>query len=422
MSAAAALPPVRTDILRPASKGVGARIFAWGLAHVGWVFALLRRARPIARYKSYTLVTRYDDVREVFLADSDFPVPYAEKLDVIMGGQPFFLGMGDTPDYRRDTGAMRGVVRVADIDPRLTQATTARAEALVEAALAEADGRIEVVDQLARNVTFDVLCPYFGITDTPDAALRVWATRLFEFQFADPSGERALRTEVDVMAPALRAHVDGLMAARREAGAGPDDVLGRCLAAQAQGTDGFSDAQIRSALIGFLVGGVPQPPMVVPQALEQLLRRPDALAGAQKAARDGDDVLLAGFIFEALRFDPLAPALFRETARDHVVAAGTRRQTTIPQGTTMLVSFASAMMDPRRIQDPGTFQPRRPASDFMHFGQGLHTCFGLAINHALLPLMLKPLLKRANLRRDPGPDGRLVKRGAFADSLWVLFD
>ena len=51
--------------------------------------------------------------------------------------------------------------------------------------------------------------------------------------------------------------------------------------------------------------------MVVPQALEQLLRRPDALAGAQQAARDGDDKLLAGYFFEAMRFDPLGPALPR---------------------------------------------------------------------------------------------------------------
>ena len=66
--------------------------------------------------------------------------------------------------------------------------------------------------------------------------------------------------------------------ARRRASPGDkDDVLGRCLAMQAAGEPGFSNAQIRTALMGFIVVGPPQPPMVVLQALKQLLRRPDAL-------------------------------------------------------------------------------------------------------------------------------------------------
>src|SRR5205823_4265596 len=94
---------------------------------------------------------------------------------------------------------------------------------------------------------------------------------------------------------------------------------------------GFSDNQIRSSLMGFIVGGPPQPPMVVPQALEQLLRRPDALAGAQQAARDNDDKLLAGYVFEAMRFDPLAPFLPRVATRECMIAAGTPRAVTCPK-------------------------------------------------------------------------------------------
>jgi hypothetical protein len=36
--------------------------------------------------------------------------------------------------------------------------------------------------------------------------------------------------------------------------------------------------------------------------------------------------------------------------------------------------------------------------------------------------MLKPLLKRPGLRRARGPDGRLRKRGAFAERMNVEFD
>jgi hypothetical protein len=52
---------------------------------------------------------------EVFATDTAFGVPYKPKLDLIMGGEPFFLGMGDTPQYRADTAAMRKVMRPDDL-------------------------------------------------------------------------------------------------------------------------------------------------------------------------------------------------------------------------------------------------------------------------------------------------------------------
>ncbi len=70
---------------------------------LGWAFALaplvfrLLRAIDRLRFGKIFVVTRYDDVREVFLNDQAFRVPYHEKLEVLMDKQPFFLGMDDTP-------------------------------------------------------------------------------------------------------------------------------------------------------------------------------------------------------------------------------------------------------------------------------------------------------------------------------------
>jgi cytochrome P450 len=80
------------------------------------------------------------------------------------------------------------------------------------------------------------------------------------------------------------------------------------------------------------------------------------------------------------------------------------------------------MMDERRVRDPRRFDPRRLPHEYMHFGHGLHTCFGIHMNQVLLPLMLKPLLRRNGLRRAAGLAGHLSKRGAFADRLWVEYD
>ena len=406
------------NVLRPGPGGLKQAVTAWVMERLPLVFRVARAAWPIPHFGSTVIATRYDDVREVFLTDDAFGVPYRPKLDVIMGGQPFFLGMGDTPEYRADTEAMRKVIRTTDIPTRLTRAVESAADKIV----ANAGGQLEVVDALVRRVTFDVLGEYFGIPDPPNGDLRVWATRLFEFQFADMGNDAALRVDVDEIAPALRQHIQTQIEQRRASRLAQDDVLGRCLGLQAKGELGFSDNQIRTALMGFVVGGPPQPPMVVPQALEQLLRRPQALAEAQEAARSGDDKLLAGYVFEAMRFDPLAPALPRIALKDCTIAEGTGRARRVSKGATVLAAFSSAMMDERRIAQPRSFNPRRLPHEYIHFGYGLHTCFGIHMNQALLPLMLKPLLKRPGLRRAAGAAGRLRKRGAFADQLHVEYD
>jgi cytochrome P450 len=407
-----------TDILRPGASpdtSLKGKLTRWGMDHMDAVFRVIRNVWPIPAFGKFAMVTRCTDVQEVMSRSAVFANPYNAKLDVIMGGHPFFLGMSDTEEYTRDTTNMRMVMRRTDIEQRLTAATLAEAERLVEAS----GGTIEVVD-LVRSVTFNVLCDYFGTPGPADADLRVWATRLFEFQFADQANDPALRAEVDIYAPLLRQHIDNLLEARRTQPL-RDDVLGRCLILQQTGAPGMDDDTIRTNLIGFIVGGLPQPPMVAPQAMEQLLRRPEWLAHAQQAARTNDDCSLAALVFEAMRFDPLTPGLFRTAAEDYKVAPGTWRAHIIRKGTTVLAATRSAMHDGRQVPQPQTFNPDRRPYEYMHFGYGLHTCFGIHINQALLPLMLKPLLQRPELKRMAGPSGHLSKKGIFADRLEVSF-
>jgi cytochrome P450 len=407
-----------SDILRPIDTSLQGRLQAAFFKYQAPIFRFARRVLPIANL-GMVFVTRYDDVLEVFLNDPAFRVPYAANLQLIMDSNAFFLGLDDTPEYESDIAAMRAVVQRADL-AALAASAAAEADRLLDAS----HGRIDVVD-FTRQVTFGVLCPYFGITPPAQGDLRVWATRLFEFQFTytgkfGPDVTDPLYLDAARMAPLLRAHVQGLID-RRRGGGGADDVLQRCLARQAAGEPGYTDEKIRCALIGFLVGGLPQPPMVLPFALEQLLERDRELAQATTHAEAGDTASVARFMFEALRFDPLAPLLQRKTVTDTIVAAGTKHATTIKAGKTVAVCFASAMRDPRRIADPETFDADRADSAYMHFGFGLHRCFGEAINRAVLPAMLQRLLKRG-IRRASLPDGWLVKRGIFADTLWVEFE
>lgn len=409
------------NALRPGPAGVKGWIARTALSAAPLAFRVMRRFMPIARLGSTHIVTRYDDVREVFDTDRLFHVPYKPNLDVITGGEPFFLGMSDGPVYRESLAAMRRVALPEDL-PRLARAAEARAEEIV----AGSGGRVEVVDQLVRTTAFDLIGRYFGVPEPEEGRLAVWGTRLFEFQFAGSPDDHDLRAQVDEIAPAFRDHIDRVIQRRKAEGAAPPgaepDVLGRCLERQRTGEAGYSDVEIRTALLCMVVGGPPQPPMVAPQAMEQLLRRPKALAAAAAAAKADDDDRLWRIVREAMRFDPLAPGLPRTTLEDGVVARGLRRERAIPKGSTVIAAFASAMMDERRIPEPRRFDADRLEHEYIHFGHGLHECFGKRINEATLARMLKPLLRRPGLRRAPGAAGRLTKAGVFAERLVVEFD
>lgn len=409
--------PLTSDqVVRPGAPGVKGWLMQNAMAAVPFGFRILRRFRPILRLGSTFIVTRYDDVAEVFATDTAFMVPYKANLDVITGDQPFFLGMADGPAYRAALTAMQQVLKRDDL-----AALATRTEALSLDALTQAEGRIDVVADLVRPVTFKLFSDYLGVPEPAEGRLDVWATRLFEFQFASSPKDKALRADIDAIAPALRAHIDAEIA-RRKTSAALDDMLGRCLALQGQGQPGYTDAEIRTAILCMIVGGPPQPPMVVPQAMEQLMRRPAALQAAADAARANDDAKLAQIVREAMRFDPLAPGLPRTAVRDAVLAQGTRRETLVPKGATVIAGFASAMMDARRVPAPNEFDANRRPQDYILFGHSLHECFGRHINGAILHRYLKPLLRQTNLRRADGPDGTLTKSGIFANRLVLVYD
>ena len=117
-----------------------------------------------------------------------------------------------------------------------------------------------------------------------------------------------------------------------------------------------------------------------------------------------------------------APVLLRVATDDVTIARGTRRATRIPKGSTVIVGFASAMMDKRHVPEPHIFDAGRQDSDYVHFGHGLHECFGRFMNEATLHRILKPLLERKNLQRASGSEGHLQKNGIFSERLVVTFE
>jgi cytochrome P450 len=393
------------------------------------LFAALRALQPnlvvnqvlVKAYENTgtVIVSRRQDVREVLERSDVFEVVYGPRMQMITGGANFFLGMQDIPDYTRDVSNMRVVVRRADLPTIVQPIMATKAAALVAAS----DGTFDVPQALTLPAAHHLLDAYFGTPGPTPAEMIDWTTTLFWYLFIDLDANPTFDAKATAAAAAIRAYLDQAIAARKASGGGGDDVLGRCLALQSSGAPGMDDLGVRNNLVGLLIGELPTTSCAANRALDQLLSRPEALASARAAALADDDALLAQHIYEALRFFPVNPVIYRRANRETWIADGTLRACRVKPGAMVMASNLSAMFDATEMPDVNCFRTDRPWDAYMLWGFGMHTCFGDHLNRVTLPAMLKPLLKQKNLRRAAGGAGQIDNGGTpFPVHFRVEFD
>jgi cytochrome P450 len=369
--------------------------------------------------KGTAIAVRHDDVLDIVSRDAEFEVVYEPRMREITGGENFFLGMQDSPAYTRDVSNMRLAVRRDDVPNIIAPFAARKAAELVAAS----GGRIDVPRDLTLRVPALLMGEYFGTPGPSEPQLIEWTSIMFWYLFIDLAGDPAVAAKARNAARDCRDYLDSAIQERKQKPTTRDDVLSRCLAMRAAGLPGMDDLGIRNNLIGLIIGAVPTTSKAAIQALNELLDRPDALTAAGQAARADNDELLARYIFEALRFNPVNPIIYRRAARDAVIAKGTLRARKVAQDTMVLAANLSAMFDPLKLNAPNTFRVDRPWDDYLLWGYGLHTCFGAHINRVLIPTILKPLLKTNGLRRASGPEGLVDTNGTpFPAHLVLEFD
>lgn len=395
---------------------------AYGAAHPEALFSILRRVQPILVWKEFALVTRFEDVQEVLERDDVFDVPYAERMKQITDGENFFLGMRDGVRYTRDHTNMLTVMRRSDVSNIVKPLVEDLAKAYVGPIKGD---RMDAVTELSRRVPAQMVCRYFGLTGVEEKDLFQWTSALFWYLFLDQQSEPVVRDNALLASANLNRYLDARIAERQaELAAGAqatDDVLTRCLALSPQ-LPGMTHRDIRNNLVGLLIGAIPTTATSAALALDQLLERPEQLKGAHAAALAGDHDLVARYVFEALRFRPMNPGIFRIVNRDFELARDQVRSTWLREGMTVVAATQSAMFDRLQLDDPDEFRIDRSPRDYLFWGYGLHTCFGQYINQVQIPGLLEPLLAKRGLKRAPGPEGQLQLAGPFAGSLVVTFE
>ncbi|OOF98169.1 hypothetical protein ASPCADRAFT_142143 [Aspergillus carbonarius ITEM 5010] len=133
---------------------------------------------------------------------------------------------------------------------------------------------------------------------------------------------------------------------------------------------------------------------------------PDIQRLAKEDTPEADGLLLRYFM-EGARLRS-SVALPRVVAKPTVVEdSGTKLA--FKPGQAVICNLVSASMDPVSFPEPEKVKLDRDMSLYAHFGFGPHQCLGMGICKLALTTMLRVVGRLDNLRRAPGPQGRLKK-------------
>lgn len=353
------------------------------------VYAFLRRFAPKLSFRGYTVMTRFDDVKEVLGNHAIYTVrSFGVRMRETAGD--FFLGHDDDPQYWSDKRLADTVMgEVSRLRPNgVFDFANLRSRAVVDGRRQMGD-TLDVVRDLADDIPVLVVEDYFGVPNPGSRRLLEWVQEMSWYVF-NPLPSAGDRERGVLAGKLLREHVDRLL--RTPQPPPPARRLLDGLRLQAPHED-----VVARTICGLVAGTLGPPPLQFVYAVDQLLRlSSQETRRLHDAAVKGDQQTVTAYLCEASRLAPQPGIIYRTCEKT---------------GRTILCMIDSALMDGRRgqIAHPRKFVPGRPVSEQMFLGHGLHACMGKAIGLALLAGMAMPLFALPGLRRVPGREGRIQK-------------
>lgn len=371
----------------------------------------LRERHPILLLPGIAIVTRYDDVCEVLRDSTRFAMNYPKA------GPDQIVAMADTPEFRDHLEIMHAAAHPGI--PGLAAMVRDFAETLLDGA----GRRIDLAAGFSRRIAIMLTDRYLGVPAEPIAMMR-WTRAIFRNVFTNLNNDPMMMADAGRALVRLNNLIDHLSAIAREdiANGRPGTDFLHCLIAEdarrvAAGGKPLSGEAVHNIVAGLACAMSETVSTAIAYSVKFLLAHPEHLPGAARAARAGDCAMLKQYVYEILRFSPEIPFLPRIATCNATVAAMTSRAAMIPEGSLVLAATSSAMFDARAFDQPDIFKLDRNLDRYLHFGDGIHRCFGEGMARIVVPEAIGAMLRRERLR--PIRGARMRFDGGFPDRMEV---
>jgi cytochrome P450 len=356
-------------------------------------FAELRERSPILKAPAFTLVTRYEDVRDVLTLNEIFTTDLLKQNILKFIGNTV-VELSPSPEYEHRKSILRLAFPMEDVG-RYRQILLEESDALL--CKVDPDTPFDLTDY-AKKLPAAAIARYLGLADLPTDKVVQWMHDINEGAVRNLANlpqlnEPAAAASAEVK-PQIKEILERTRLALAEKPPEVPTVLERYLTMQAVKTTYTSDEDIVSSLLFMMSACVDLTATAITNVAVELIQRPDVLKAAIAASQKDTDDEIAGYVWEALRFRQPSPGVINTCARDYTLGRSTDHAQTIQAGTLVLACSISAMHDPSVIEEPTEFRIGRPWHlAYTFFEAGLHTCHGKYFSMMQIPLAVKQLLR-----------------------------
>ena len=391
------------------------------------LFYMLQKRFPVLSIgpAKIVAVSRHDLVVDVLNRDEDFTIKEINAKKMADQKGTFFLGMDrNNPQFNRERDFVRKATHKDDLDTIRTYVRT-HADAICKNV--QPLGKLDVVQSLNYAVLLGVLDSYFGVPAPVISQMKRWQRTMFYDLFLNFTGNPEKHHAAVQSGKERTAWVRSLITKRKEdlqKGKEIDDnILNRLIKMQQQPAYSWADDDVVRRNIGGLLTGLQETTSkAVIFSLQELFKRPQELQGAITAAKAYDMDTVKGYVYEALRFNPVQPGVLRFSETKQIIKGAGKKTYTIKGNRKIMALTSGAMFDPVTFPDPKKFNPKRDAR-YMNWGFALHECYGKYINSVTIPELVAAVLRLENVAPSKGALGRGsgLNMGPFPNNYVVTF-
>jgi cytochrome P450 len=351
-------------------------------------------------YGGFTLVTRYEDVKEVLQDPETYSsaVPGVTAIPMIIHRDyPLLPVEVDPPEHARYRALISPAFRRSRIEamrPKMSE--------ILDELLEDVTGKesADLVADLVVPFSTGSLGEFMKLPKGDQDRWAAWGRRLFG-SVIDPADAKRATGEME-------AYLDGLIAERE---AEPrDDFFTLLLESEVEGKR-LSREEIRS--FGMLVlasAGHETSASAMSMALYLLAEHPQTMAELRARPE-----LMPSAVEEMFRYATPVQIFCRNATKD-VSLHGVD----IAAGSVVATSYGSANLDPAQFAEPDVFRMDRAGNRHLTFGSGPHFCVGAPIARLEMELLLAQVSQRFEAIRISDPEAVVFSPRVDRQGIWML--